>query len=242
MGAPWEIERVTRNTSDNEVIDLYTKAGSTGIYNSLLVLIPDYEVAFTVLTAGNVFTLADMLSEMIAETFLPVIYLVSKEEAAVAFGGVYESPGANSSLSLIVDDGPGLFISNWTSDGTDFLSVYQEIGYGKVEARIYPTGLKSSVMSGNSTAEVSYRGIFQSAQESVPDPKSRNRHRRIFNSDCATWMGVDAVVYGHNAIDDFVFQLDRHGKALSVEPRALRVHLTKKSQLSGINSTVIKGG
>lgn len=238
VGAPWEIESITRNTSDKEVIDLYTKSGSTGIYNSLIVLIPDYEVAFTVLTAGDVSTLVSMLSEMIAETFLPVIYLVSKEEAAVAFGGVYESPGANSSLSLIEDDGPGLLISNWISNGTDLLAVYEKIGGVIVEARIYPTGLKSSAMSGNSTADVSYRGIFQP----VPDTNSTYRHRQIFNEDCTTWFGVDAVVYGHNAVDEFVFQVDRHGKALSVEPRALRIHLAKKIQLSGTNNTVVKGG
>lgn len=230
---------MTRNKSDNEVVDLYTKSGNTGIYNSLLVLVPDYEVAFTVLTAGDVSTLVSMLSEMIAENFLPVIYQISKEEAAVAFGGIYESTGANnSSLSLIEDDGPGLLIKDWISNGTDLLAAYEQLRGAKVQARIYPTGLSSPATSGSSTAEVSYRGIF----EPVPAVNSRYRHREIFNEDCATWFGVDAIAYGHNAVDEFVFQVDQHGNALSVEPRALRIHLAKKSQLSGANSTVVKGG
>ncbi len=226
VGAPWEIQRVTRSTLDNVVVDLYTKSGSTGIYNSLVVLIPDYEVAFTVLTAGDVSTLVSMLSEMVAETFLPMIYQISKEEAAGAFGGTYKSSGAiNSSFSLSTDDGPGLLVARWISNGTDVLAGYEHLGNVMVKARIYPTGLRSPATGGNSTAQVSWRGIFQS----VPVINSTYRPRQIFNEDCDNWFGIDAITYGSNGLDDFVFQVDQNGNALTVEPRALRIQLTKKT-------------
>ena len=227
VGAPWEIQRVVRNTSDKEFIDLDTKSGSTGLYNSLLVLISDYEVAFTVLTAGDMPSLVEMLSEIITETFLPVIYQISKEEAACTFGGVCKSTGnINSSLSLVSDEGPGLLIGTWISNGTDLLAVHQQVSKGAVQARVYPTGLSSPAKSDNSTAEVAWRGIFQPA----PAVDLTYRPRQIWNNDCATWFGVDAVAYGHNGVDDFVFQLDQHGKATSITPRAFRVNLERQSK------------
>ena len=226
VGAPWEIQRVVRNTSDKEVVELYTKSGSTGLYNSLLVLIPDYEVTFTVLTAGDKSLLVTMLSEMIAETFLPVIYQIGKEEATVAFGGMYKSVGSiNTTLSLISDGGPGLLVDRLISNGTDLLAVFQKLEGLMIEARIYPTGLINPAGSNNSTAEVSWRSIFRTSLAS----NSTYTPIEIFSQDCVSWFGVDATTYGNNGLDDFVFKVDQHGKVISVEPRALRIDLVKTS-------------
>ena len=227
VGAPWEIQRVVRNNSDKEVIDLYTKSGGIGLYSSLVVLIPDYEVAFTILAAGNVSSLVGMLAEIITETFLPVIYQISKEEASRAFGGVYTSTSStNSSLSLISDEGPGLLINKWVSNGTDLLKVYQQLAGGAAQTRVYPTGLSSPTKSGSSTSEVAWRGIFQSASVA----NSTYRPKQIWNNDCAPLFGVDVLEYGHNSVDDFVFQLDQRGSAISVTPRAFRINLERESK------------
>lgn len=226
VGAPWEIQRVVRDTSDKEVIELYTKSGNTGLYSSLLVLIPDYEVAFTVLAAGDEPLLVTMLSEMIAQKFLPVIYQISKEETTGAFGGMYKSTGSiNTTLSLIRDDGPGLLVNRMISNGTDLIAVFQKFGGFIVEARIYPTGLTNPVGSNNSMAEVSWRSIFRTS----PILNSSYTPIEIFNQDCVSWSGVDATTYGNNGLDDFVFQVDQHGKAVSVESQALRIALAKTS-------------
>ena len=209
-----------------EVIDLYTKSGNAGLYNSLVVLIPDYEVAFTVLTAGDSSSLVEILSEIIAETFLPAIYQISKQEAAGAFGGIYTSTGAiNSSLCFVSDGGPGLLIDRWISNSTDLLKYYQQVSGGAAQVRVYPMGLKSPARNGNSSAEVAWRAVFQP----VAVANSTYRPRQIWNDDCSTWFTVDAIVYGHNGVDDFVFQLDQYGNAVSVTPRALRINLGRKS-------------
>ena len=41
VGAPWEIFRMK---IPRGVVDLYTKGGDIGVYSSLLVLVPDYDV------------------------------------------------------------------------------------------------------------------------------------------------------------------------------------------------------
>ena len=238
MGAPWEIQRATRDTLDQGIVDLYTKSGSTGTYNSIIVLIPDYDVAFTVLVAGDVSRLVNMLSEMVAQAFLPTFYRISKQEAAGAFGGVYQSTGAvNTSLSLIEDDGPGLLVEKWISKGTDLLAAFQPLAGAVAQARVYPTGLRSPAKGNNSTTEVAWRGIFQP----LPAANSTYRHEEIFNNDGDTWVGVDAVTYGRNSLDEFVFQVDQNGNAISVEPRALRIDLVKRSPMSN-NASVTYGG
>ena len=239
VGAPWEIQRVTRETSDHEVVDLYTKSGSTGTYHSLIVLIPDYDVAFAVLTAGDAPMLISMLPEMIAQTFIPLIYRISKEEAAVAFGGIYESTSAiNSSLSLKNDDGPGFLIDRWISNGTDALASYQQLIGVQVQARVYPTGLVSPAGSGNLTRKVSWRAIFQN----IPAANATYQRGQYLYNDCETWFSPDSIVYGHNALDEFVFTVDQHGNAISIQPRALRIDLAKKSPLSGgTNIPVVMG-
>ena len=52
VGAPWEIHRVVV-PSTKRVVDLYTKSGGIGAYTSKLILIPDFDVGFSILAASH---------------------------------------------------------------------------------------------------------------------------------------------------------------------------------------------
>lgn len=232
VGATWEIRRAKLNPLNHRVVDLYTKTGSVGSYGSLIVLIPDYDVAFTILTAGYNNSLVDILAEMLMETFLPVLEQVSKEQAANAFAGIYASTTAiNSSLSLITDDGPGLAIDAWISNGTDVLDTFKSLadatGGGRPvgRVRVYPTELTSPASNAEPTGKHAFRAVFQVADKSESDA---NHRREIFSEDCSTWSSVDEPMYGNNAVDDFIFHTDLHENVVSVELRAFRASLVKK--------------
>lgn len=52
IGAPWEIVRLSDRTPDGRAVDLYLKGGGLGQYQTLLALIPDYDVVMTFMSAG----------------------------------------------------------------------------------------------------------------------------------------------------------------------------------------------
>ena len=226
VGKPWEIIRVNTVTTDHRVIDLYTSSGGLGLYGSLLVLVPDYDVALTVLVAGPSDTEnpANELASTIIKAFLPVIEKIGKQQAATLYAGSYESLSSQSALQITVDDGPGLHVNQWVSNGQDFLQAYK--GFtgqqaGDVDFRLYPTGLKNA-------HAVSFRGILQVLPAN--DTASLQTDD-LFSTDCSNWFEIDGFQYGFNAADDFLFNVDESGHAISVEPRIARQTLDRKPSI-----------
>ena len=222
VGAPWEIRRIRSNISTGHTIDLYTKGGSIGLYNSLLILVPDYQVAVAILTAGTEESVTNIVAEMVAQTFIPVLHQVAREEARKNLAGVYVSDGGlNSSLQLNAD-GVGLLVERWINNGSDLLAVAEAYSQltngGKLKSvRLYPTDLVDEIDGGT---RVGYRALFEtggSMREAV----------RVFDQDPNAWGMVDQNTYGRIGVDDFVFELDSDSNAISVEPRVLRTKLVR---------------
>jgi hypothetical protein len=220
VGAPWEIFRVETSRG---VVDLYTKGGALGVYSSLIVLVPDYDFGWVILSAADTFRTAfigqDILANSIANVFLPAIEAAAKDEAATAFAGTYKATnGLNSSITIVTDEFPGLGVQHWISNGTDLFDVYLDsVGLtsarNTVSVRLYPTNLLQI-----SPRQLAFRAVF----EVLP-----NEARKGAFSACGSWGGVDGVMYGNVAVDEFVFQFDEYGKAVSVEPKTLRITLQK---------------
>ncbi|KAK6389192.1 hypothetical protein LTR65_006954 [Meristemomyces frigidus] len=216
VGAPWEILRApsARNSW------LYTKAGNLGLYTSQLALMPDHNAGFTVLTAGQSGDdIARIVSDMIASIFVPAFEEAAREEASAIYSGTYSS--GNSSITITTDSQPGLLITSWTNQGSDFFSALaslnavsadQTVG-SDLSVRLYPTGLNS-----NDGTKVSYRAVYTVMPQAL-DPGA-------FSFDCWMWVQVDQVTYGGIGQDEFVFNFEKgRGRAVSVEPRVLRTQL-----------------
>jgi len=229
------------------VIDLYTKSGSVGAYGSLLILIPDYNVAVTILTAGPGEGVVNFVADTVVQMLLPALDATAKEQALKRFGGMYVSGAQiNSSLTLGVDSGPGLVVERWISNGTDSLAAaqaYSDVtGGGKIKSvRLYPTNLPSpghanqswDLVFSNETdgpattimAKVAFRAIFEVSTE-------KGNTSRIFGTDTSTWATVDELTYGNLGVDEFVFSLRGSGdgsEVVAVAPLALRITLQKAS-------------
>ena len=140
--------RISGATEDGRVIGLYTKNGGVGLYGSLLILVPDYDVALTILVAGDVSSM-EPLAETTLTMFLPVIDRIGKIQAASQFAGRYgSSEGGNSSMTLSLDEGPGLNVDQLLSRGKDILAEYHDLLGSRrndtmVSLRLYPTGLRA---------------------------------------------------------------------------------------------------
>lgn len=124
VGAPWEILRLP--FPNNRIVDLYPKEGDLPGYSGLFVLIPDFSIGFSILSAGaNPTTNNVILADLVTDTLLPSIEAAAREEADVLYAGTYTSPdkSLNSSITICTDAAkPGLGVTSWISNGTDMIN------------------------------------------------------------------------------------------------------------------------
>lgn len=223
VGHPWGVRRIPLPVyaHGKRVVDAFNKAGRIGYYSSLLVLLPDYGVGFSVLMAGEDipgnanFGLADALGAQL----LPALEAAAREQAEGKFAGEYVDEGnVLSRLRLTTQvDRPGLGVEGWVSNGTDMMTVavVMQGGYAPVEpsVRLYPTGLET--VRGDGSRKVAFKGVFE-------DLNLPAREGTMFSTDCGTWVSFTGVTYGTQPLDQFVFDVDAEGEVLSIESLALR--------------------
>lgn len=217
VGFPWEIYSSAQHIT-SQVVDIYTKLGTTGVYSSYLGISPDYSVGFAILAAGQRESPdLNAYADIIAEYLLPAIVKTAQSEAQTAFAGTYRLSVGNSSIALSAADGlPGISVTSLVSNGVDTRAAYavlNGIAPAALSFRLYPTNLRSEPPSGR----FAFRAVFQDmdALEDAGTPT------------CVSWMGVDVLEYGGVALDLFVFEMGKDGTAEAVEIPALRMTLKK---------------
>lgn len=218
VGAPWEIVRTRSSIKTGSLVDLYTKSGSVGAYQSLLVLIPDYQVTMAILAAGpDAATALHIATETAIQTLLPALGSAAKAESCSKFCGEYAPAGASRDSVLVIatDDGPGLLLKEWTHQGHDLIAAGQAYSDatrgGEIKSlRLLPTGLRSG-------SRASYRAMVNIVPYQY-DPSVDY----VFDPQANLWGTPDQLMYGGTAIDDFVFHLDSRGCSAAIEPRVLR--------------------
>lgn len=135
---------------------------------------------------------------------------IAKAQASANFAGTYESSQTNSSLTVKADSN-GLVITAWINEGVDiFKDIFDKIA-PDTDYRILPNNL----YGGN---EVGFTSFYQSAG-STGSPLL----------DCFGWLLVDELTLGNIPLGQMMFQVDGSGKAVSVNTRAFRTTLERKS-------------
>ncbi|KAH8711829.1 beta-lactamase/transpeptidase-like protein [Phaeosphaeriaceae sp. PMI808] len=210
-GRPWEIFRATLGPAEhNRVTDLYTKGGNVGGYGANLVLLPDYDVGFVVLTGSRRGRVPTGISGIIVDHLLPALEEAARTQAHAAYAGTYRASGnLNSSLILTSQPGvPGLTIAVWISNGTDII---HSVMPSPQSFQLYPTNVKSA-----DGRKHSWRSSYLAAEDVGPF------------SACPSWFALDRPTYGVYGLDEFEFGVDGGGKAVTVEPKALKVVLERR--------------
>jgi hypothetical protein len=227
VGAPWGARRIELGPEYRQ-ITAYNKAGAIGDYSGLMVLIPDYNIGFSVMLAGALpgnanFNFADILGDAL----VPAIEQAAKNEAAQLYAGTFSVPSnssLNSSMTVEIDEYPGLSISQWFSNGTDFreiaVSLYVEYTPITPSIRLYPTGLQQTYADGSK--RVVFKAIFE-------DLGAMPQVDKMFSTDCGSWIGVESVIYASVAVDGIIFHVNAENVVTAVESPALRIVLDKTS-------------
>jgi hypothetical protein len=220
VGAPWEI--FSFQNIDGRTVDLYTKSGDLGAYSSMTALLPDYNVGFTILAAGEGTTaLVAALTDTVAQSLIPALEEAAREEADNVYTGTYraqDTTKTNSSLVISIDDGPGLIVEQWISNSVDMFQVVEALsGIDTPDIRLYPTGLQQKR---NGCLYQSFRAVFGSSENSGDSIGP-------VTGSSITWELVDTYKYGNVGVDEFLYELDARTGVVNVLPRALRQTLQK---------------
>lgn len=126
-----------------------------------------------------------------------------------------KDPKTSGALSLVVDEGPGLKIANWTNRGKDMLQSFAIINCDEppenatnIDARIYPVGIDNR-----------WRVTFE-------QPEVTGTEGSIMGKTCMTWRKVDEPTWGGVPMDEFDFQVGSDGVE-GVDIIGLRTKLSK---------------
>jgi len=258
VGIPWGIRRIPANPNNhNKILTAFNKAGSFRWYGSLLTLIPEWNMGFTIMLAGNItgsgiFGFADYLSA----SLLPAYQAVARADAHEVYGGTYvadprRDPVTNqtmypSSITIRADDTkPGLYAAAWISNGVDMVDESLRLASGinmkgyRNEVRLYYTGLTTKLRDGG--RKMSFKAIFE---DTGFNDTGTDGGAHLFTTDCAAWLQFTGATYGHLPLDEFIFELDAEGNTVAVENVGLRVTMKKKSSAEGspASSPGVTGG
>ncbi|KAL5377151.1 hypothetical protein DPSP01_009963 [Paraphaeosphaeria sporulosa] len=207
IGAPWEIFRPTDiDVAVPRPINLYAKAGGVAGYSSYAVLVPEYNIALTIHAAGNDATRAvqDMLP-LIAKPLISHADEQVRSRVSVNYAGTYRSNDDNKSISLVVDDGPGLLVQSAIMNGVAIipaLAKMQGLDPSNATARLYPTDPDS-----NGSNKEHWSLLLDRAKDGAA--------RGFAEQECASWNWGDTARYGGQPLDRIVFHM-REGKAIGV--------------------------
>ena len=230
VGAPWEIYRVDNQTSDGRIIDLYTKAGGLTTYSSEMALVPDFDLVMSVLAAGpevaGAWPQLAMLN--IADVLIPAMDLAAREEAKSRFAGIYVHKKSGSQLTISLDEGSGLVLSDWVARGVKVLSNlnrYTSAGSNgaaqtnMTSIRMYPTGLETN-------SRAAWRAVFPAFTDE--EAKMIDQSTSLRDASCITWHLTDKAIYNYLSLDHFEFQFGDDGEtAVSIKAKGFDIEMVR---------------
>jgi hypothetical protein len=218
VGESWEIHRPNDlDIANPRPIDMFTKAGGIAGYSAYAILIPEYDIALTINAAGGKSSAAvQALFPLLVRPLVTYADKLARSQAAATYAGTYNAISANStnSITLSVDDGPGLAITSLTINNTPVLqslAAMQNIPFASFSARLYPTDPDSL-----GTGKENWRMLLD----------NKDRDKGFAELQCASWNWGDFSRYVAEPLDTVTFTVEAVG-AVSVELLGWRVKLDK---------------
>jgi hypothetical protein len=180
--------------------------------------VPDYGLVFALTSAGpdtSEGAIQVILSQVMT-ALIPALEDANKAHAKNVYAGTYIADADH--ITLAVDDGPGLVVTNFSVNGVDTVidgvgALMGAAGPGQTTLRLYPTDLTA----GKQTA-------WQAVYNTLPAAEAAAEDALLFfaQGSCQTWSGIALQSYGLRPFDQFIFTADERGKNVAVDARAWR--------------------
>ncbi|CAJ0546578.1 Ff.00g012050.m01.CDS01 [Fusarium sp. VM40] len=231
VGSPWEIYRVDNLTSDGRIIDIYTKGGTLGSYQSGMAMIPDMGISVSVLGAGpEVTSVWSQLAILnIVEALVPTLDIAAKDEAKTRFAGTYSDKSSGSKLTISLDKGPGLVLTDWVARGLEVLPNLNRYQPGRINdttpsgiksIRLYPNGIENK-------SHAAWRAVIPSLSEQ--EAEIIEGLTSVKDVTCITWHMLDRFLYNSLSMDHFEFKYGKDGKVISIKSKGFDIEMAKGS-------------
>lgn len=225
----------------------FTKGGGHPGYRTLIILVPEYNLGITILTAGDE-TFLDVLLEMVTVPLIRAADELSARQVKETYLGRYTSPSnkekmVDSTLTLTYTSTHGLEISDWILNFTDVLSIISKHFLSskdtKCHAQLIPSGLYRDAEK--QAGEV-WRVAIVLDPGTPPEPVLRQWTEHEI--DAGLWSGftpvwheccitdVDNIMYAGTPLSEVVFwdKDDKTGIFGMVELTAFRINMTRADQ------------
>ncbi|KAJ4988100.1 Beta-lactamase-like protein-like protein 1 [Stagonosporopsis vannaccii] len=218
VGESWEILRpADLDVKTPRLIDIFTKTGGVTGYAAYTAIVPEYNIALTINAAGG--QANNAVSTLFPAIVKPLVAYADKlaqEQMSVKYAGVYRSTAADmtNELTLTVDDGPGLAITDLVMNGVPVLrslAAMQKIPYESFSARLYPSEADSS-------------GTQNEVWRILVDKK--HKRKKFAELECMSWNWGDMFRYVTEPLDTVIFTRNSY-ENVSVELPGWRAKLDR---------------
>lgn len=162
------------------------------------------------------------------EALIPAMDLAARDEARNRFAGTYTHEESRSRLTLTLDDGLGLVLSDWVVRDLEVLPNLDRYNPARVNdttrsdlagIRMYPTGLETDYRS-------AWRTTFPAFTDEVAEIVDGITSLR--DVTCITWQMTDPMIYNYLSMDNFEFRLGGDGEtAVSIKSKAFDVEIAR---------------
>ncbi|KAK5054550.1 hypothetical protein LTR84_001441 [Exophiala bonariae] len=221
-GVPWEIFRTEKILSrTGRPVTFITKGGGLPGYITNIILVPEYSLGITVLTAGDT-ALMSKLREIITTKLIRATDKLAQRQAYEKYVGTYAAPHINTTLTVSLSPYQGLYVSEFISNGTDtfsaLLAFFADRGANDITVQLFPTLLYRD--------EKNKRGeLFRAVLDVVP--RHSGGPPSVWDDFCVT--NVDLLMYAGKPVGEVVFwNTDDGGYRFDrVEMSAFRVWLDR---------------
>lgn len=220
-GMPWEILHSDRALKKSKrTVRFITKGGGLPGYTSIIVMVPDFDIGFTILVAGAA-GIFGKLRDAISATIVQAAEEISIRQLQERYVGTYISTNQtlNSSISLVADH-RGLVVERFVSNGTDVLSaVVDKMG---VPVTSYQA-LAPTLLFRDEKKEQGEIWRSVGANERSDDDLG------IWDDECIA--DFDTPMYAGKGFNELIFWDKREdGKFGKLELSAFRISLTRSDE------------
>ncbi|KAF2183989.1 beta-lactamase family protein [Zopfia rhizophila CBS 207.26] len=218
-GMSWEIFRTDNILLNSKrPVTFVTKSGGLPGYVSIIMYLPEYDLGFTILVAGNS-ALIRTIREVVTVAVVRAAEALAIKQLQKRYAATYASDSdLNSSVTLVADH-RGLVVTEFISNGTDVFTIYAEHG-GVPKDRPWYAQLVPTLLYQDEKSQEGAKWRATIVEERI------GQSTDVWDEFCTT--DLDLASYAGLPLNEFVLWEGKGGVIDAIELTAFRIKLSRE--------------